>query len=1023
MNPIFNLMKPQITKWTTLVVSFLLAMWSFSANAATYYWVQGSGNWSDLHHWAATSNGSGHAFQELPDSNDIVIFDRYSFTGSLQVVTVDVAATCATIDCRNATYTYKSSSNAPSLKVQSSLSIFGDIITTSVFKFVNNSNIYFKGTGAKALNIPSAITGTGNLKFNSDSGTWTLVCNLTSTSGNIYLEKGTLNTNGKTVSIRSFISNSGENRVLNMGSSYIKMYCVSSTTPLWDMSNSNGLTLNAGSSNIEFYSSSSNGVVSMQGGNLSYNKITVNLPISSPTKTNAISSLTIEGNNTINTFVATKGNLLFNGDNTFVNSVSLAANARHRFKYGTTQFFGASTTLSSAATQTYPVYLQSTSTSNAANFSKPSGIVCAGYIYINGIRAIGGASWNSISSSFNQAPVLNAGWNFASATSPASVTLEGGTKCRFQPFELKFTFSETTYPIEIFLQDSVSGKIDTIRDVTNSTFYYPVNPTVTTTYKVLKLSSTGCATHTTNFTNVQAVVSLPSAITSARWVGRKSADWYDCYNWFDFNVPADTVNTVIEPNSDSIQPIISSGIANTQRLEIAYDADLTLIGPTTELNVYGDFVNNGRFHPNNAKVSFIGNDVSLISGGIYSNLTINNTTPEGISIQDTVTVSGTLTLNNGIVKTNGNLISVTNPAVNAITNYGEDNYVNGALERTISDTGSFAFPVGDDIVYALCEIRPRGGTTGGVTKIKVQFINKPGTDDGLNLQYGDVQINTVHPAGIWLIEPDQQPNFGVGGELSGDYELIFDVSSFAGLENYDFYILTRGDTSTSASDWTLAGTQNGAAVQDGKIVVSGITHFSQWGVGSGGGLLPVKMSSFKAVPVDNKFIQLQWTTETEINNRGFSVERSTDAKEFAAIGYVQGNGNSTETINYTYNDKNVELNKRYYYRLKQVDFDESFEYTKIASAVLNDKTEAIRIGEFIPNPASITTKIDIDVATEQDATFSFRNATGQTVKSIDIILRKELANYEFNVEDLASGNYIVSIKTNDDIYVRKLLIK
>lgn len=1022
MNPIINLMKPQITKWATLFVSFSLAIWSYSACAATYYWVGGSGNWSNLQHWASVSNGSGYAYSTLPDSSDIVIFNRFSFNGSLQQVTVDVAASCATLDARDATYTYKSSSNAPSLKVQSTLSVFGDFITTSVFKLVNNSNINFEGNGAKALNIPGAITGTGNFKFNSNNGTWTLVNNLTSTSGNIYLDKGTLNTNGKTVSVRRLISNSGESRVLNLGASYIKIYCVSSTTPLWDMSNSNQLTLNPGSSNIEFYSTSSNGSVVMQGGNQSYNKITVNLPNSSPLKSTATTNLTIEGNNTINTFIVTKGNLLFNGDNTFVNSISLAANARHYFKYGSTQYFGVNINFSCSATQTYPVYLQSTSNSNSANFSMPSGIICAGYIYINGIRAIGGASWNSISSSYNLAPVLNAGWNFGS-TSPAIVTLEGGTKCRFQPFELKFTFSGTTYPIEILLQDSASGKIDTIENITSSTFYYSVNPTATTTYKVLKLSSSGCFSHTTNFNNVKAVVSLPNTTTNARWVGRKSADWYDCYNWFDFNVPGDSVNTVIEPNSDSIQPIITNGIANTQRLEIAYDADLTLIGPNTELNVYGDFVNNGRFNPNNAKVSFIGNDVNLISGGVYTNLTINNTTPEGISIQDSITVSGSLTLNNGIVKTNGNLISITNPAVNAITNYGADNYVNGALERTIGDTGSYAFPVGDDIVYALCEIRPRGGTTGGVSKIKVQFINKPGTDEGLNLQYGDVHINTVHPAGIWLIEPDQQPNFGVGGDLSGDYELIFDVSSFSGLENYDFYILTRGDTSTSATDWTLAGTQNGAAVQDGKIVVSGITHFSQWGVGSGGGLLPVKMSLFKAMPVENKFIQLQWTTETEINNKGFLVERSSDAKEFASIGYVQGNGNSTETINYTYNDKNVELNKRYYYRLKQIDFDESFEYSKITSAVLNDKSEAIRIGEFIPNPASITTKIDINVASEQDATFSFRNTTGQTVKSLDIILRKELDNYEFNVQELSSGNYIVSIKTSDDIYVRKLLIK
>lgn len=1026
MNLILNLMKPRNTKWLEYAVWALLGLCSLSTKAATYYWVGGSGDWSELSHWAAVSNGTGNAFNRPPAVGDIVVFNRYSFNNSGQKVTVSSSSSCGTIDFTDAVYTYKTSTNAPTFELTNNLSVTGDFISPAAMKITNNGSIIFQGGGTKSINILSSIAGGGSIQIHETSGSWLLINNLTAVSNDLYLNKGTLNTAGKSVTIRRFISNTNDSRSLLLGNSTIQLRCNAMTTNnsigcFWDASNSANFNLSAVSSNIEFYTTTYNVTVLMKGGDLQYNKVTLNMANSSPTGTSSVSNLTIEGNNTFNFFTVTKGNLLLNGDNTFTSNVTLAPGARHRFKFGTTQYFGANTSFNAPATQALPIYLQSTSSSNFATFSKPSGVVCTDQTYINGIRAIGGASWNSASNNFNQAPLLNSGWNFGASNSQISATIQGGTKCKNQPYNLKLTFSGTTYPVTVLLQNLLTGKIDTLSDITTSVYYHAVNPNVTATYRLLQLSSSGCYTTVANFNNIEATVTVPAYGRSNRWMGRRSADWFDCYNWSDFAVPEDTVNTTIEPNIDSIQPIISGGAASTQRLEIAYDADLTLVGSGTVLNVFGNFVNNGRFNPNDAQVSFIGNDVNLVSGGTYNNLTINNTTPEGIAIQDTVVVSGTLTLNNGILRTNGNLVSISNPSTQAITNFGSENYINGALERAINDTGVYAFPVGDDVIYALCEVRPRGGT-GGVTKLKVQFINKPGTDDGLNLQYGDLTINSVHPAGIWLIEPDQQPNFGTGG-ISGDYELIFDVSGFSGLENYNFYILTRHDTSTNAADWKVAGTQSGATVQNGKITVSGITHFSQWGIGSGGGALPVKMTEFKAVPVDNKYVQLKWTTETEINNHGFMVERSTDGKEFATIGFVPGNGNTTETQNYIYNDKNVEQKRRYYYRLKQIDFDESFEYSKIVTVDLNSDAQTIRIGEFIPNPASAIAKVDVLSINDTEAEFEFKNTAGQTARKGSVHLKKGNNDCSFDVHDLPSGNYLVSVTTENKIFTRKLIIK
>ncbi len=1024
-NLLLNLTKTRNIRWVEYVLWMLLLVAGTRANAATYYWVGGSGNWTELKHWASTSGGAGNAFNQPPSIGDNVIFNRLSFTAAAQTVTCTTSASCATLDFSDAAYTYKSS-NAATFNLSANLSVSGNITMAADLKFTNNGSIILEGAGSKTLSIPMAVAGSGSIQVHHLSGSWVLNSNLSFITGQLLLNKGSLNTNGKLITLERFTSNGSDARTLTLGSSKIQLRPVAlssatnSAVAAWNIANSGSLTLNEGSSEIEFYSTTNNIAAVFQGGGKTYNIVTVNMANSSPSSTSTVNNVTFEGNNTFNRITFTKGTALFNGDNQFSGAVYLCNGHRYRFKYGTTQTFNNTASFTTSATQASPIYIQSTSNNNYATFSKPAGIVCTEHVYISYIRAIGGASWNSASTNFNQSPAFVSGWNFGSSNAQINATVTGGKKCKGEPFNLKLTFSGTTYPVTCVLQNLLTQKYDTIEDIVNSTYYHPVNPVISTMYKVVQVSSSGCYNSVANLNGVQALVEVPLYGRLATWLGLKSSDWYDCNNWDNNAVPADTVDVVIPPNQMMTQPVIATGSASTQQIEIAYDADLTLFGSNTSLNVFGDFINHGTFNPNDAQISFIGNNVAAISGGEYQTLVINNTTPNGIALQDSVVVTGTLTLNDGIVNTNGNLISITNPSPAALTNFGADNYINGTLQRAISDTNTYSFPVGDDVIYALVDIKPRGNT-GGVTSLKVQFINKPGTDDGLDLNLNGVAINSVHPAGIWLIEPDQQPLFG--GGISGDYELTFHLDGFPNLANYNFYVLTRHDTSTQAKDWTVASEVSGSQIVDGKLTVSGITHFSQWGIGQGGGgSLPVKMTEFKAVPVDNKYIQLKWTTETEINNSGFLVERSIDGEEFASLGFVPGNGNSTEMHSYTFNDKNVEGRKRYYYRLKQIDNDGTSEYTKVVSAQLGgDKQQ--RIGEFIPNPTSNIANVEIYSAIDQKVTFEFKNTLGQVVKKGDVMLRRGNSSYRLDVSDLATGNYLVVINTPEQIYTKKLVVK
>jgi cytoskeletal protein CcmA (bactofilin family) len=90
------------------------------------------------------------------------------------------------------------------------------------------------------------------------------------------------------------------------------------------------------------------------------------------------------------------------------------------------------------------------------------------------------------------------------------------------------------------------------------------------------------------------------------------------------------------------------------------------------------------------------------------------------------------------------------------------------------------------------------------------------------------------------------------------------------------------------------------------------------------GVLPVELIEFTGL-VENSAVILRWSTATEINNAYFEIEKSSDGTEFVVIGTVEGFGNTSERIDYSYTDFNIQ-SKYTFYRLRQVDFDGQYEY-------------------------------------------------------------------------------------------------
>ncbi len=173
--------------------------------------------------------------------------------------------------------------------------------------------------------------------------------------------------------------------------------------------------------------------------------------------------------------------------------------------------------------------------------------------------------------------------------------------------------------------------------------------------------------------------------------------------------------------------------------------------------------------------------------------------------------------------------------------------------------------------------------------------------------------------------------------------------------------------------------------------------------------VPVELTSFTAKVVAGN-VNLDWKTATEVNNRGFEVERSIDKVSFSPIAFVEGNGTSTSTHNYSYTDKSILEGKEYYYRLKQLDFDGTYEYSNVVE-VKNDVPGEFSLKQNFPNPFNPSTSIKFALPVDSKVTLQVYNMIGQVVATLaDGNYSAGTHNVNFNAANLTSGMYIYNMK-------------
>jgi uncharacterized delta-60 repeat protein len=185
---------------------------------------------------------------------------------------------------------------------------------------------------------------------------------------------------------------------------------------------------------------------------------------------------------------------------------------------------------------------------------------------------------------------------------------------------------------------------------------------------------------------------------------------------------------------------------------------------------------------------------------------------------------------------------------------------------------------------------------------------------------------------------------------------------------------------------------------------------------------PVELSSFKGI-VNNSFVELLWTTVSEVNNKGFEIEKQyAGSNQWKLIGFVDGTGTTSEKNNYSFIDRNLSAGK-YLYRLKQIDYDGSFEYSNIVEVEVNNIPAQFSLEQNYPNPFNPSTNFEFQIANSGFVNLKIFNVLGNEVETL-VSEEKEpgIFKKEYNASQLASGIYYYRLTVNGFTDTKKFVL-
>ncbi len=412
--------------------------------------------------------------------------------------------------------------------------------------------------------------------------------------------------------------------------------------------------------------------------------------------------------------------------------------------------------------------------------------------------------------------------------------------------------------------------------------------------------------------------------------------------------------------------------------------------------------------PGNTEKVFIStaNTVTINTDIICSGFTekgviqFDNVTTRSLTINGQMVFSnGTITLgNNNVILGSGATISGASS-----TNYFVTDGT-GTLTRNSVGASNNVFPIGPSASYNPVTINNSG--TADNFSVRVQNTISPSPTDPSKV------VNRM-----WTITE------AVAGFSNATVTLQYNTGEWAGSFNNSSGATTVGRH--NGTIWTeTSATWSNPSANVFTAAAGGFTAFSPFAI-SNSGALPVNITYFNSA-VTKRDVTLNWGTTGEINNSGFDIERAQINKDgtfsWFKTAFVSGSGTTNEEKNYTYEDKKL-ASGNYKYRIKQIDYNGSFEYFNLASDVSIGTPNVFSVSQNYPNPSNPKSKIDYEIPALGKVTLKIYDITGREI-AVLVNETKDAGYYtaEFDGSGLASGIYFYRITGGENFTMVKKMV-
>jgi hypothetical protein len=459
-------------------------------------------------------------------------------------------------------------------------------------------------------------------------------------------------------------------------------------------------------------------------------------------------------------------------------------------------------------------------------------------------------------------------------------------------------------------------------------------------------------------------------------------------------------------------------LSSFAQVNLSNQGTLYVSSGTDTLYVNGDFTNtsaaaltnNGKFYVkqnlSNDQVSMaIGTGTLYLNGSaaqsVYGaqqfktyNLVTNNNS--GITINNDLSISGTHTFTNGLINTSSAPKYLVYESGSTYSGDDDSRHVTGWVKK-IGST-DFIFPVGD----AAYE--------------RVVAVSNLSVSSEINCKYNTPTANTINLSSpLAMVKANEYWQIDKISGGTGQVTLNWDHSKVA-MDNV--LIIDILSSLYTGGNWTsTGGTASGNIATTGTITSNSINSFGPLTFGYTSYPVPLKLLSFTAIRASGTSF-LNWVTENEQNVASFELQRSYDGIHFTRIGMVTAR-NSGTTENYDFADHTA-LNGIAYYRIKSLDMDAKFSYSRIAVVSENDLRST---GFVVLNPSRSVITILNKSGEEGPFNYFLYNAGGQLILNGIVSMGNNSGAALTLAQVTTAGIYVLELRNEKIQFRQKILVE